>query len=229
MFSKIKNNLINQSLNSPIRTLIISIFCTLFIFWGFKNFKVDDDLVKTFPQNMESKLIWDDIQEEFGQTEFIFVAFGRPGSNILEDKWAVAQSQFFTDAILKEISDKVDKVISLSTYNKIDGNNDFLDIGLLQDEDFIKNFSNDEITLKSLDYIRTYLSDNPEQKKRLISSNNDYLNIAIRPIDDSSFSEIVLQVKDLADQYLGDYDIHFAGQPYLAGETPGLIKKDVST
>ena len=229
MFSKIKNNLINQSLNSPIRTLIISILCTLFIFWGFKNFKVDDDLVKTFPQNMESKLIWDDIQEEFGQTEFIFVAFGKPGHNILNDKWAIAQSQFFTDAILSEISDKVDKVISLSTYNKIDGNNDFLDIGLLQDEDFIKNFSNDEITLKSLDYIRTYLNNNPEQKKRLISSNNDYLNIAIRPIDDSSFSEIVLQVKDLADQHLGDYDIHFAGQPYLAGETPGLIKKDVST
>ena len=164
MFSKIKNNLINQSLNSPIRTLIISILCTLFIFWGFKNFKVDDDLVKTFPQNMESKLIWDDIQEEFGQTEFIFVAFGKPGHNILNDKWAIAQSQFFTDAILSEISDKVDKVISLSTYNKIDGNNDFLDIGLLQDEDFIKNFSNDEITLKSLDYIRTYLNDNPEQK-----------------------------------------------------------------
>ena len=38
-----------------------------------------------------------------------------------------------------------------------------------------------------------------------------------------------MQVKDLADQHLGDYDIHFAGQPYLAGETPGLIKKDVST
>ena len=229
MFSKIKNNLINQSLNSPIRTLIISILCTLFIFWGFKNFKVDDDLVKTFPQNMESKLIWDDIQEEFGQTEFIFVAFGKPGHNILNDKWAIAQSQFFTDAILSEISDKVDKVISLSTYNKIDGNNDFLDIGLLQDENFIKNFSNDIITTKSLDDIRTYLNKNPEQKKRLISSNNDYLNIAIRPINDSNFSEIVLQVKDLADQHLGDYDIHFAGQPYLAGETPGLIKKDVST
>ena len=27
---------------------------------------------------------------------------------------------------------------------------------------------------------------------------------------------------------MGDYEIHFAGQPYLAGETPNLIKKDVS-
>lgn len=137
MFSKIKNNSINQSINYPIRTLIISICCTLFIFWGFKNFKVDDDLVKTFPQNMESKLIWDDIQEQFGQTEFIFVAFGEPGHDILKDKWAVAQSQFFTDAILQNLPDKVDKVISLSTYNKIDGDSIEIDIGLLQDENFI--------------------------------------------------------------------------------------------
>ena len=229
MFSKIKNNSINQSINYPIRTLIISICCTLFIFWGFKNFKVDDDLVKTFPQNMESKLIWDDIQEQFGQTEFIFVAFGEPGHDILKDKWAVAQSQFFTDAILQNLPDKVDKVISLSTYNKIDGDSIEIDIGLLQDENFIETFSNDLITAKKLDNIRTYLDNNPEQKKRLISSNNDYLNIAIRPIDDSSFSDIVFEVKDLADKHLGNYHIHFAGQPYLAGETPALIKKDVST
>ena len=229
MFSKSKNYLINQSTTSPIRTLVVSLLLTLFIFWGFQNFKIDDDLVKTFPQNMESKIIWDNIQEEFGQTEFIFVAFGRSNHNILEDKWAVAQSQIFTDAILENMSDKIDKVISLSTYNKIDNNNDFLDIGLLQNEDFMKNFNDDAITENFLRDIRNYLNDNPEQKKRIVSNNNDYLNIAIRPIDDSNFSDIVLQVKDLAYQYLGDYDIHFAGQPYLAGETPGLIKKDVST
>ena len=231
MFSKVKNNLVNQSINYPIRTLIISIFCTLFVFWGFKTFKIDDDLVKTFPQNMESKLIWDDIQEEFGQTEFIFVAFGRPNycGNILDDKWAIVQSQLFTEAILKELSDKVDKVISLSTYNKIDGDEDYLDIGLLQNKNFLKNFANDSLINTYLNDIHIYLENNPDQKKRIISNNNDYLNIAIRPIDDSSFSDIVLQVKDLAYQYLGDYDIHFAGQPYLAGETPALIKKDVST
>ena len=231
MFAKVKNNLVNQSINYPIRTLIISIFCTLFVFWGFKTFKIDDDLVKTFPQNMESKLIWDDIQEEFGQTEFIFVAFGRPNycGNILDDKWAIVQSQLFTEAILKELSDKVDKVISLSTYNKIDGDEDYLDIGLLQNKNFLKNFANDSLINTYLNDIHIYLENNPDQKKRIISNNNDYLNIAIRPIDDSSFSDIVLQVKDLAYQYLGDYDIHFAGQPYLAGETPALIKKDVST
>ena len=229
MFSKVKNNLIKQSLNFPIRTLLFSICCTLFIFLGFQNFKIDDDLVKTFPQNMESKLIWDDIQEEFGQTEFVFVAFGKPGFDILKDKWAVAQSQFFTDAILSEMSDKIDKVISLSTYNKFDGDEDYLDIGPLQSESFLENFNNDDIVNQNLNEIIIYFKNNPEQKQRIVSNNNDYLNIAIRPFDDSDFANIVMQIKSLAYQYLGDYDIHFAGQPYLAGDTPNLIKNDVSS
>jgi len=228
MFQKIKKYFINQAINHSVRTFVISILLTLFIFSGITDFKLDDDLVKTFPQNMPSKIIWDDIQEEFGQTEFVFVAFGKPGNNILEDKWAIAQNQFFTDAVLSQINE-VDKVISLSTFNKIDGSNDDLDIGLLQSENFIDNFNNDEVIQKFLTEIDRYFQNNPEQKKRLLSQNNDYLNIAIRPIDNTNYSDIVPKVKDLAYQYLGDYDIHFAGQPYLAGETPSLIKKDVST
>ena len=228
MFQKIKKYFINQAINHSVRTFIISILLTLFVFSGITDFKLDDNLVKTFPQNMPSKIIWDDIQEEFGQTEFVFVAFGKPGNNILEDKWAIAQNQFFTDAVLSQINE-VDKVISLSTFNKIDGSNDDLDIGLLQSKNFIDNFNNDEVIQNFLIEIDRYFQNNPEQKKRLLSQNNDYLNIAIRPIDDTNYSDIVPKVKDLAYQYLGDYDIHFAGQPYLAGETPSLIKKDVST
>ena len=228
MFQKIKKYFINQAINHSVRTFIISILLTLFVFSGITDFKLDDNLVKTFPQNMPSKIIWDDIQEEFGQTEFVFVAFGKPGNNILEDKWAIAQNQFFTDAVLSQINE-VDKVISLSTFNKIDGSNDDLDIGLLQSKNFIDNFNNDEVIQNFLTDIDRYFQNNPEQKKRLLSQNNDYLNIAIRPIDDTNYSDIVPKVKDLAYQYLGDYDIHFAGQPYLAGETPSLIKKDVST
>ena len=228
MFQKIKKYFINQAINHSFRTFIISISLTLFIFSGIKDFRLDDDLVKTFPQNMPSKIIWDDIQEEFGQTEFIFVAFGNPGNNILDDKWAIAQNQFFTDAVLSQI-DQVDKVISLSTFNKIDGSSDYLDIGLLQNEDFIDNFNDDKKIERFLNDINYYFQNNPEEKKRLLSENNDYLNIAIRPLDDTNYSDIVPKVKDLAHQYLGDYDIHFAGQPYLAGETPSLIKKDVST
>ena len=228
MLTKIKNYLIDQSIDHSLRTLIISLFLTLIIFAGFRNFKVDDDLIKTFPQNMPSKVIWDNIQEEFGQTEYVFVAFGKKNHNILNDKWAIAQNKIFTDAILNEVP-QVDKVISLSTFNKIDGNNDYLEIGLLQSEDFIDNVADENYVEETLQEINAYFKKNSEQKKRLVSHNNDYLNIAIRPINDINMSEVVPLIKDLAYKHLGDYEIYFAGQPYLAGETPSLIKKDVST
>ena len=270
MIQEIKNKIINQSIHAPVRTFIVSLALTLFIFWGITSFKVDDDLVKTFPQNLPSKIIWDDIQDEFGQTEYIFVSFGKPGGSILDDEWAIAQSKLFTDAVLDKV-EGVDKVISLSTYNKIDGNEYELDIGLLQDESFMKtlqfsNYDKSDATKKIIDDIKKYFDKNPEQKKRIVSQRNDFLNIAIRPfysdendrngiwdsneefedannngiydfgekfidypIDATNYSEIVPPIKDLAYEYLGNYEIHFAGQPYLAGETPTLIKKDVST
>ena len=228
MLIKLKKYLINQSLNHPFRTVVISSFLTLFIFWGIKTFKLDDDLVKTFPQDLPSKIIWDSIIDEFGQTEFVFVSFGKSDHNILSDKIAIKQNQLFTDAVLNNIKG-VDKVISLSNYNKFAGDEDYLDIGLLQPESFLDDFDDDIITNQTLIDIVEYFEKNPDQKQRLVSTNNDYLNIAIRPFDDSSgYTDIVAQVKSLAYQYLGDYEIHFAGQPYLAGETPNLIKKDVS-
>ena len=270
MFQKIKNYLIYQSITFPVRTLIFSAGLTLFIFLGIFSFKVDDDLVKTFPQNLPSKIVWDEIQDEFGQTEYIFVSFGKSGQNILNDPWAIAQSKIFTDAVLNEVQG-IDKVISLSTYNKIDGDEYELIIGPLQDESFMKtlNFSDDKNNNETqliIDDIKKYFRKNPEQKKRIISKRNDFLNIAIRPfysdekdrngiwdldepytdsnsngeydigeefidypLEPTNYSEIVPPIKDLAQTHLGDYEIHFAGQPYLAGETPSLIKTDVST
>lgn len=225
---KIKKYFINQSLNNSARTLFISVLLTLFVFWGIKTFRLDDDLVKTFPQDLPSKIIWDSIVDEFGQTEFVFVSFGRLNHNILNDKYALKQNQIFTDAVLEDIKG-VDKVISLSTYNKFDGDSDYLDIGLLQPENFLTDFENDSIIDTILKDIKYYFDKNPEQKQRLVSTNNDYLNIAIRPVDESKgYTDIVLQVKNLANKHLSDYEIHYAGQPYLAGETPALIKKDVT-
>ena len=226
---KIKQYFIKQSIHNSLRTLIVSIVLTLFIFWGIKTFRLDDDLVKTFPQDLPSKIIWDSIIDEFGQTEFVFVSFGKLNEKILDDKFAIKQNQLFTDAVLENISG-VDKVISLSTYNKFGGDSDYLDIGLLQADNFLTEFENDEVIDTILNDIKVYFDKNPDQKQRLVSINNDYLNIAIRPIDESNgYTDIVEDVKKLAEQYLSDYEIHFAGQPYLAGETPALIKKDVST
>ncbi len=110
---KLKKYFINQSLHHSSRTLLISLFLTLFVFWGIKTFRLDDDLVKTFPQDLPSKIVWDSIVDEFGQTEFVFVSFGRLNHDILNDKYALKQNQIFTDAVLEDIKG-VDKEITLS-------------------------------------------------------------------------------------------------------------------
>ena len=41
---------------------------------------MDDDRMKMLPKNLESRISWDEVQNEFGSTEIIFIAFGREDS-----------------------------------------------------------------------------------------------------------------------------------------------------
>jgi len=224
--TKIKNILINQSLENPLRTLIISLGLTLFIFYGVRNFYLEDDLIKTFPQDLKSKVIWDNIQEEFGETEFVFIAFGKDSDNynILNDSDAIKAVQLLSHQLDSLIY--INKVISISNFNKIEASDHGIEIGPILDENFSQ--SNSILIDSNLNVIQNYFKENPDQAKRLVSKNKQYLNIAARPISDVNMSNVVPEIKKLSEHYLKGYDIHYAGQPYLGGETPALIKQDVS-
>ena len=57
MFNKyLKENFINQTLNFPLRTLLISLGLTAIISIGLIWFEFDDDFVKLLPQNIPSKI-----------------------------------------------------------------------------------------------------------------------------------------------------------------------------
>ena len=47
------------------------------------------------------------------------------------------------------------------------------------------------------------------------------------PKKDINNTELVESVKNITNKKLKGYDIHYAGQPYLTGETPNLITKDI--
>ena len=72
-----------QSINHSKRTIGLSFLFTLLISFGMKYLIIEDDMMKMLPKNIESKIIWDDIQNEFGSTEIIFIAFGNEYSKIL--------------------------------------------------------------------------------------------------------------------------------------------------
>ena len=125
--------------------------------------------MKAFPQKLPSKIIWEEIKDNFGETEFIFIAFGRNGHDMLRDTAAIKASQLFTEAL--DSIETINKVISLSTFNKISGSEYELDFGLLQDEDFLYYLdNNDTINInRVLDEIEYYFIQNSDHKQRLIS------------------------------------------------------------
>ena len=67
---------IRQSLDNPIRSILFSILATIIMGMGGLFFMIDDDMMKLLPSDLDSKISWDDIQDEFGSTELIYIAFG---------------------------------------------------------------------------------------------------------------------------------------------------------
>ena len=74
-------------------------------------------MMKMLPKELESKITWDAIQNEFGSTEVIFIAFGNQGESVYKQK---------TLADLWVLSEKlgslntVDDISNISTATRID-------------------------------------------------------------------------------------------------------------
>tara|TARA_B100000131_G_scaffold281496_1_gene288092 strand:- start:2327 stop:4639 length:2313 start_codon:yes stop_codon:yes gene_type:complete len=186
-------------INKPVLTIILTLFFSLFLFFGRMWVVIDDDFVKMFPDNIPSKKVWDEIQEEFGSTEYLTLAVGH--NNILNDYIFHDKIVSFSNQLNNLKGPKgdklIDRVISIN-------NSDILDLN-----DTKKRF---------LDY--SYLS-----KEKFIKG--QFLAITIIPNSGINNLDLVHGVKKISNSVLSNYKIHFAGQPYLTGETPSLIKEDV--
>ena len=75
---------------------MLSLLATIFLGSGIRFFIIDDDMMKILPKNLDSRISWDVIQEEFGSTEVIFIAFGNQSESIFNPEafaalWDVAE------------------------------------------------------------------------------------------------------------------------------------------
>jgi len=193
--NNIKNQYLNLPQKSPYLTILISLAFILFLAIGISYIKIDDNFVKMFPDNIPSKILWDDIQQDFGSTEHLVVAFGNRGQSILEDSDAYSN---LVDLVTQyENLDLVEQVISI--------NNNFSDKG---NKTLKSNFTNEQI-----DYFT--------------NQTHSYISFYIVPKLDINNADLVSDVKRIAKNQLNSYDVHFAGQPYLTGEVPNLISKDI--
>ena len=218
MFNKyVKKNFIYQTLNFPLRTLIISLSLTLILTLGLKWFIIDDDFVKLLPQNIPSKIIWDELQEDFGASEIMLIAFGNKNTSIYRTEIFDAIWDL-TDSL--ENNPLIEEVISIKTLNKLESEDGFMEVGEL--------FPNRDLEKDEIQNIKKYLDDNPSIKTRVISANNDYTSIMIRPKLNTNVTITVDKVIPISESILKNFEIHYAGQVYITGKVPDLIKEDTA-
>jgi len=211
-----KRWLISQSVDHPKRTIILSIIVTLIFASGFRFFKMEDDMLKLLPEDLESRITWDAVQEEFGNTNLMFVAFGNRGHSVFDPE---VLSDLYTVSHELEGLVEVDEIISIATLNRIDSEEGFMEVSDLQPPG--------DLTREEADDIRRYLMENPEMMKRVVGDHGDYLNVVVRPVVNVASDKFRNNVVEVTQRILGAYDIHYGGEIYLTGTMPMLMREDV--
>ena len=179
---------------------------------------VDDDMLAMLPNNMSSKLSWDAVQDEFGSTESIFIAFG------IKDKTIFNKSSFsdlwkLTNEL--ESRPEIKKVTSLSNLPKIENVDDFLEVYSLQ--------PSEELDAIQINEIKKYVYNNQSIRARSISKDGDYFNIMVQPNDSIAHNVVRDIVVAIGDSLLSkNYEIHYGGTAYITGSVPSMIKNDIS-
>lgn len=209
---------IQQSVDHPWRTILLSLIVTIIMASGIRIFTIDDDVMKMLPKNMDSRIAWDAVQEEFGSTDVIFIAFGEKGKSIFHSKALAALWDLMEEM---ESNDLVEEVICISNATRIDNVDGFMEVGDLQLER--------RLTESDVEYIRKYLNRNLSIKKRLVSENEDYFIVMVQPYNSEGMDIFRNTVVSISDPILKDFEIHYGGQAYITGTMPALIREDVQS
>ena len=217
------NNLIRewficQAIEYSKRTIIISVITILLIGSGIRFLIIDDDMMKMLPEDIDSKITWDAIQDEFGSTEIIFIAFGSKGKSVyfkktLADLWDLTR-------VLSSLP-SVDEVSNISTLTRIDQVDGFMEINDLQ--------TAEELSEIEISNIKTYLNKNPNLKKQLLSKDEDYFLTIIQPHDRVGLDQFRDQVVSVGDSLLKGYETYYGGTAYVTGSVPQLIRQDIQS
>lgn len=209
---------IMQSIEHSWRTIILSLIATIIMGSGIRFFTIDDDIMKILPKNMDSRIAWDAVQEEFGSTDVIFIAFGKKGKSIFNPKAFEALWDLMEGL---EASNRVEEVLCISNSVRMDNVDGFMEVGDLQIER--------SLTENDIESIQNYLSRNSTIKKRFISENEDYFLILAQPYNSEGMDSFRNEVVKITNPILQDFEIHYGGQAYITGTMPTLIREDVES
>jgi len=223
MFKRIIDNLITKVIKYPKIIIILTTLLSILVISGIGFIKSDDDLKRLLPEDMPSIVTFNQIEDEFGNFEFMYVAIGNSGESIFKPDLLNVAWNLSNDI---EQLDECDMVVSISTSTKMyfdESDSSMLVVDLVPKAN---------LTQKEIDEIKEYLNENNIIKDRLVSKNNDYLNFLIRPAnsDIGTYAALSDSVEQIASRYTngGDkYETHIGGQSYFVGILPNIITNEI--
>ncbi len=214
-----KQKYYNLILSYPKSTLAFILLTSFFVMTGMLFIKVDNNLMNQLPENIESRTIYDSIQDEFGATDFIFIAMGTPGDTIInldsiKDLWSLTND---LNTNLDSIG--IEEVISLTTINQIEGNDGFMEVNKL--------INNKLVDLNHIKKIKVFLEKNNKTRSQLISKNYDYFNIIASPKNTDSHSVIIKNLHEILEPYSSKYTFRLGGDAFVAGSVTDVVASEV--
>ena len=213
----IRSWFINRALDHPYFNIILTIGLTLTVGSGISFLTIDDDMMAMLPKDLDSRISWDAVQDEFGSTEVVFIAFGKKGRSIINSESFAAL--WDVTAALQERS-VIDEVTCITTMSRIDSDDGFMLISDLQ--------PSRELNMLEIERIDHYLNQNPSIKKRVLSRDKEYFNIMVQPLADIPHDIMRNTVVAVGDSVLSDFEVHYGGTAYITGSVPALIRNDIS-
>ena len=214
----IRSWIIEHVLENPKKAIALPVLFTLSMGLGINYLVIDDDMMAMLPETLDSRMSWDAVQDEFGSTEVIFIAFGNKGRTVYSSE-SFALLWDLTKAL--ENVNQVEKVSCITTISKIDSEDGFMEISDLQPAR--------DLSLSQIDKIKEYLISNPTIKKRAVSESEEYLNIMVQPYEDIPHDIMRDVVVAIGDSILSaDYEIHYGGTAYITGSVPTMIRNDIT-
>jgi len=214
----IRSWIIEHVLANPKKAIAFPVLFTLSMGLGINYLVIDDDMMAMLPETLDSRMSWEAVQDEFGSTEVIFIAFGNKGKTVYSSEsfsllWDLTKA-------LENVA-QVEKVSCITTISRIDSEDGFMEISDLQPER--------DLNSSQMDKIKEYLNNSPTIKKRAVSEGEEYFNIMVQPYEDIPHDIMRDAVVSVGDSILSaDYETHYGGTAYITGSVPTMIRNDIT-
>ena len=211
-----KKKLINWTIEHPYQSITMALLLSLVLTSGIRFIHVEDDMMKMLPQDIPSRIIWNEIEEQFGATEAVFISVGKPGESVFTPQ---AMALIWDLSTAFELLPEVDEVRSIATMDKIYSADGLMEVGRLM--------PHRDLTAEEIGALKQYLSDNPDMGRMMVSRNEDFASLMILPVTGTSDDRLARAIDSVQVAGSEGYEYHLGGLPYVRGIISKTVTADV--